>query len=102
MEGSFGMGWIMANTVTTCLSNSTCVREPLALAAQWLQYFASENDQSFDLKTLTIPEFARMVIVSVSKYGPIIGTDDPDLSSFKDAGGKLLSYHGLVCDHSPN
>lgn len=89
-----------ANAVTKCFSNGTCVGEPLALGAQWLHYFASENDRSFDFKALTVPEFARLVNVSVSKYGPIIGTDDPDLSAFKKAGGKILSYHGLVCGYS--
>lgn len=88
-----------ANAVTKCLANGTCVGEPLALGAQWLQYFASENDPSFDFAAMTIPEFVKLVNVSATKYGPIIGTDDPDLSAFKKAGGKIMGYHGLVSDY---
>jgi hypothetical protein len=88
-----------ANAVTKCLANGTCVGEPLALGAQWLQYFACENDPSFDFAAMTIAEFVKLVDVSVTEYGPIIGTDDPDLSAFKKAGGKIMGYHGLVGDH---
>ena len=89
-----------ANAVTNCLSNGACIGEPLALGAQWRQYFASENDPSFNFTALTVPGFARLANASVSKYGLIIGTDDPDLFAFKKAGGKILSYHRLVCDHA--
>jgi hypothetical protein len=32
----------------------------------------------------------------VQQYDSIVGTNDPDLSAFRDAGGKIVSYHGMV------
>jgi hypothetical protein len=29
-------------------------------------------------------------------YSSVISADDPDLSAFREAGGKLVSFHGLV------
>lgn len=31
---------------------------------------------------------------SVEQYGAVIGTDDPDLTRFRDRGGKIIIYHG--------
>jgi hypothetical protein len=33
---------------------------------------------------------------SVELFGNVMGTDNPDLSGFKKAGGKLVIYHGLA------
>ena len=33
---------------------------------------------------------------SVEQYGAVIGTDDPDLTRFRDRGGKVIIYHGLA------
>ena len=33
---------------------------------------------------------------SVEQYGAVIGTDDPDLSRFRDRGGKVIITHGLA------
>jgi hypothetical protein len=33
---------------------------------------------------------------SIQQYQSILGTDDPDLSAFRDAGGKMITWHGLA------
>ena len=37
-----------------------------------------------------------MVHAGKQQYASILGTDDADLSRFRDSGGKMISFHGLV------
>jgi Tannase and feruloyl esterase len=30
----------------------------------------------------------------VDQYGIVIGTDNPDLTAFRDRGGKAIAWHG--------
>jgi feruloyl esterase len=32
----------------------------------------------------------------VQEFNSMIGTDDPDLSEFHDAGGKMITWHGIA------
>jgi hypothetical protein len=43
---------------------------------------------------LTYASFYRLFGESVRQFNKIIGTDDPNLSGFRDAGGKLLTWQG--------
>jgi len=45
---------------------------------------------------LTPAGFELLWRQSVEQYGAIIGTDDPDLSRFRDRGGKVIIYHGMA------
>lgn len=83
---------------TSCAAG-TCVGAPNAFGVQWLQLFVAQ-DPAFDLSNLTHAEFDRLAHLSRQMYRSIIGTDDPDLSAFRDAGGKLVTFHGLVGRHS--
>ncbi|MDX2602791.1 tannase/feruloyl esterase family alpha/beta hydrolase [Streptomyces caniscabiei] len=40
--------------------------------------------------------FTRYFDRSRQEWGPVVGTDDPDLSAFRAAGGKVLLWHGLA------
>jgi hypothetical protein len=33
---------------------------------------------------------------SVEQYGAVLATDDPDLTRFRDRGGKVIIYHGMT------
>lgn len=79
---------------TDC-SSGTCVGAPYHLGAQWVLYFVAK-DPEFDFTNLTHEEFDELVHRG-SIYDSFISTSDPDLSRFRDAGGKMLTYHGLVC-----
>lgn len=48
----------------------------------------------------SVDEFARLFHASVQQYNSIIGTSDADLSDYGEAGGKLITYHGLVSRNS--
>ena len=80
---------------TTNCSSGPCVGSPLPIAAEWLSLFVS-RDVALDLSNLSHVEFDWLAHQSGQKYRSIIGTDDPDLSTFRRAGGKLVTLHGLV------
>lgn len=66
---------------------------PFFVAQVWATWFV-EKDVSFDPTTLTYEQFAGLYERSEDEFNAIIGSDDPDLSRFARAGGKLLSWHG--------
>jgi hypothetical protein len=61
----------------------------------WLRYFLTQNPQ-FDWTTVTPAAYQRFWDQSVEQYGVVIGTDNPDLTAFRDGGGKTIIWHGLV------
>jgi hypothetical protein len=79
---------------TNC-NNSGCVGEESSLGAEWFSLFIAK-DPSFDLSNITLEEFDSMVRAGVQQYDSVIGTSDPDLREFHQAGGKMVTFHGLV------
>jgi hypothetical protein len=78
-----------------CRPDGTCYGKPYPFVADWIKLFVLK-DPNYDTSKIKQEEFDRIFTASVNEYNPIIGTDNPDLSAFRDAGGKLLSWHGLV------
>ncbi|WP_086784528.1 tannase/feruloyl esterase family alpha/beta hydrolase [Crossiella equi] len=62
-----------------------------AVAGGWLGTFVAPGT---DLAKLTYREFAELFRQSERRFDQVIGTSEPDLSRFRAAGGKLLSWHG--------
>lgn len=64
---------------------------PIAVAQPkyWVYY-----DQSWDWKTLDYFNFKEFFDRTVKTVGPMMATDDADLSRFKSHGGKLILWHG--------
>ncbi|KAL5322200.1 hypothetical protein ACEPPN_010170 [Leptodophora sp. 'Broadleaf-Isolate-01'] len=91
---------LLAQANTTCFSNGTCTGLPFNVGSEWIQYFVMKN-ASFDLTSITTDQFAGIVEASVDQFQSIIGTQNPNLSAFRDAGGKLLTYHGLADEYIP-
>jgi hypothetical protein len=46
------------------------------------------------VSNLTPAEFELLFKQSVEEYGAVFGTDNPDLSRFRDHGGKIIILHG--------
>ncbi|KAK9852032.1 Tannase/feruloyl esterase [Penicillium brevicompactum] len=87
--------------VNTECSNSTCIGAPLSMLLDWLQVFV-EQDLDFTVANITSHEqFDFLFEKSLQKWGSYLGTNNPDLSEFRDAGGKMLSYHGLMDEVIP-
>lgn len=83
----------------TCSGNGTCVPERNTLFTHWIKYFI-KKDPDFDLNNMTRQDFVRAFSAGTRDYNSIIDTDYPDLREFRAAGGKLLTYHGLVSSTS--
>ncbi|KAF7956234.1 hypothetical protein EAE96_005154 [Botrytis aclada] len=81
--------------ITLCADgNTNCTGIPVPFVSDWINLFVVKN-ASFALDNVTQHEFAHLIHSSVQQYASIIGTADPDLSAFKETGGKILSWHGL-------
>lgn len=55
----------------------------------WLQ-----QNPDWDWKNLSYDDFDKLLLQSEKQYGPVVATDNPNLSAFKQAGGKLIIWHG--------
>ena len=62
-------------------------------AQDWLKYFLTQNAQ-FDWTTLTAAGYQHFWDQSLEEFEIVIGTDNPDLSAFRDHGGKAIIWHG--------
>lgn len=82
---------------TTCNANGTCEGAPNTLGTQWISLFIEKNPD-FKLDSMTHEQFDEILHAGWQQYHSIIDTDDADLSGFKAAGGKMMTYHGLVRD----
>jgi hypothetical protein len=80
---------------TECDVNGTCVGKPASLVTDWIRLFV-QKDPAFNVSNMTHAEFDRLFHASVQQFTSIIGTNDANLAEFRGAGGKLLTYHGLV------
>ncbi|MER5795675.1 tannase/feruloyl esterase family alpha/beta hydrolase [Streptomyces sp. NPDC001980] len=79
---------------TTAAADGTLTGAPFSISADWIKYFLKQ-DPDFDTSTLTYAGFERLFRQSQREYNKVIGTDDPDLSAFEAAGGKMVTWHGL-------
>ena len=64
-----------------------------AFSVGWLRDFLTQNPQ-FDWTTITPASYQRFWDQSIEQYGSVIGTDNPDLTAFRDRGGKTIIWHG--------
>ncbi|RDW77431.1 carboxylic ester hydrolase-8 [Coleophoma cylindrospora] len=104
MTGWFGLNKDASLTsyyaATTCTSNSTCSAAPLGLFSSWITYF-SAKDPDFDLGNMTDTQFFSYLKQSQDEYHSIVAAANPDLSGFRAAGGKMISWQGLADEAIP-
>ncbi|KAJ8116152.1 hypothetical protein OPT61_g2348 [Boeremia exigua] len=84
----------------TCAGNGTCNAVRLQLFTDWIRLFL-QKDPDFDVNNMTREEYVRAFHSSVCEYTSILDTDSPDLTEFREAGGKLLTWHGLADELIP-
>jgi feruloyl esterase len=80
---------------TTCNNNNTCVGVPFAVPQTWITDFIL-LDRTYNTAQLNTTYFTHLFHDAVQRYDAIIGTSNTNLDAFRDAGGKLLSWHGLA------
>jgi hypothetical protein len=85
---------------TSCSTDGNCTVLPMSLGDDWLRYWVSANPE-LDMTNLSRTEYDRLSHLGVQQYDSIIGTRDPDITAFRDAGGKMLTWHGLADDKIP-
>ena len=67
--------------------------QPFGISMDWFRYFLTQ-DPKFDGNTVTPAAYERLWDQSVEQYGIVFGTDNPDLTAFRDRGGKAIVWHG--------
>jgi feruloyl esterase len=67
--------------------------QPFGLSQEWFRYFLTQNAQ-FDVSTITPDMYERLFEQSVEEFSSVIGTDNADLTAFRDRGGKTIVWHG--------
>lgn len=68
---------------------------PFEISNEWIKFFLLLNPK-YNISSLTWMEFELLFNQSVDQYSQVIGTANPDLSAFKNHGGKLMIIHGLA------
>lgn len=66
---------------------------PFLVSDEYLKHFVLA-DPDWDYRSLSYTDYEALFGQSQQMYNGVIGTDDPDLSAFRDAGGQLLMWHG--------
>jgi len=66
---------------------------PFGISMDWFRYFLTQ-DPKFDGNTLTPAGFERLWEQSLEQYGSVFATDNADLTTFRDRGGKAIVWHG--------
>jgi pimeloyl-ACP methyl ester carboxylesterase len=78
-------------TALNALAGATPFPIPIEQARYWVYL-----DPTWDWTTLTYANYGSFFDDNVRMVGPVMATDNPDLSRFRARGGKLIMYHGWV------
>jgi feruloyl esterase len=96
-DGSFlwyGMGRGTDLSALAATEGPPPTGKPFSIPVDWFRYFLLQ-DPDWNWTTLTPSRFELLWKQSVEQFGDVIGTDDPDLTRFRDRGGKIIITHGL-------
>jgi hypothetical protein len=88
-----GPPWGADMTALAATRGTPLQPQAFPFTADWIRYWLLQNPQ-FDVNSLTPELFERFWDQSLEQYGIVIGTDSPDLSAFRDHGGKIVLWHG--------
>lgn len=84
--------WFGYERVTGALS-ATAGAAPVFFGSDHHKFWIKQ-DPAFDWQTVDYVSFVDDFVTSELKFQNYIGTDQPDLTKFRDNGGKLLMWHG--------
>jgi feruloyl esterase len=83
-----GAAFVLSATGGTPLTG-----RPFTITLDWFRYFLTQNPK-WDWTTLTRESYEQLWDQSVEQFGAVIGTDNPELTAFRDRGGKAIVWHG--------
>ena len=69
--------------------------QPMPIAIEQPRFWVY-FDPNWDWHTLTYDNFLLFFRDTVARVGPMMASDNPDLSRFRDHGGKLVLWHGFA------
>jgi len=69
--------------------------KPFGIAFDWARFFIAQNP-NYDLRTFTCDEFELVFSQSTEQFGRVFSADNPDLTRFRERGGKVIITHGLA------
>ena len=82
--------------VTECDENNrNCKGKPFVIGKSWVSDVLHRG-QDVDISEINEEDFWKTLRMSIREFDSILSTNDPDLSDFKAAGGKMISWHGLA------
>lgn len=70
---------------------------PFSVSLDWFRYFLSLNP-CLQISDIDYTNYELLFNQSAETFSSVLATDNPDLSRFRDNGGKILILHGLA-DH---
>ena len=80
---------------SVCSDNETCIPARRATAAFWyLEYV--ERDLTANVTTLTHAQYDQLYPTLKKTFAGSIQAVEPRITTFQEAGGKMITYHGLV------
>ncbi|KAL2030170.1 hypothetical protein VTO58DRAFT_107524 [Aureobasidium pullulans] len=80
---------------TTCTDQKNCTVAPFSLSQDWLQLWVAE-DPTLNMSNLTRDDFTTLLHQGINRYDSIVSARDPDISNFRNRGGKMLTWHGYT------
>lgn len=84
---------LMALGDTVC-EGGRCRGRPFTIATDWVRLLVKKN-AGYDSASVARLEFAWLFRETVEEFGSMIGSDDPHLKRFREAGGKMLAWHSI-------
>jgi feruloyl esterase len=66
---------------------------PNPITMEWWRYFLTKDPQ-WEWNVLTPALYEQYWDQSVEEFSSVLATDNPDLSAFRDRGGKIVLWHG--------
>ena len=86
------LGLTLAETNCTGVE---CVGVPFPVSEEWIRLFVAKN-KAFDTSSMSNGQYLDLFRQSQREYEQVIDTSDPNLELFSQAGGKILTWHGLA------
>ncbi|KAL3475229.1 Tannase/feruloyl esterase [Aspergillus californicus] len=83
---------------TEAQANGTITIHPFDSAEAWIKYLVFQN-ATYPTASMTYADFQTAFSISVARFSPQWDTLTPHLEGFRDAGAKLLSWHGLADEY---
>ncbi|KAJ0418666.1 Tannase/feruloyl esterase [Aspergillus carlsbadensis] len=79
---------------STCTDDGSCIPVERQSLQFWWQMFVLE-DLASNVTTLTHAQYDQLYLALKKKLVPVAATE-PRITEFQKAGGKMITYHGLI------